>query len=71
MLKRRPTLKRYIRRGNPPPLIYLYSDTEYVAVSEQWISLIPAKTRQKVRERRRAGPFYLLFGGLFFQIPCG
>jgi len=26
-------LKRYIRRGNPPPLIYLYSDTECVAVS--------------------------------------
>ena len=32
MLKRRPTLKKYIRREDHPPLIYFYSNIEYVAV---------------------------------------
>jgi len=32
MLKRRRTIKKYIRRENHPPLIYFYSDIERAAV---------------------------------------
>ena len=45
MLKRRRMLKRYIRRENHPPLIYLYSDIEGAAVDEEWFSLSPVKTK--------------------------
>ena len=38
-------VKRYIRRENHPPLIYLYSDIKCVMVSDRWISLVPVKKR--------------------------
>ncbi len=45
MLKRRRRLKKYIRREKSPPLIYFYSAIERVAVDEEWLSLLPEKTR--------------------------
>ena len=35
----------FINKGKSPPLIYLYSVTECVAVDEEWFSLLPRKER--------------------------
>ena len=43
-------LKRYIRRGNHPPLIYLYSDIECAAVKNSGL-VFPSKKQDKKQER--------------------
>jgi hypothetical protein len=40
-------LKRYIRRENHPPLIYLYSDIECAAGSDSGLVLSPKKQDKK------------------------
>jgi len=47
MLKRRRMLKRYIRRENHPPLIYLYSDTDRAAVKNGGLVFSPQKRDKK------------------------
>jgi len=60
-------LKRYIRRENHPPLIYLYSDIDRAAVKNGGLVFSPQKRDKKINERIIAGIFYLPFRWLFYS----